>query len=251
MPRTLPVLAIAACLAAAGSQPAPAWAQTQPAETARAAVSPAPPAPLPARPVQGATRVPLLTRLGHMFTGAVIGGWLGYFASQLAVSDWDAGSAGDSGRAAWAGGGAVLGLVIGRVVSGSGAPGPSVGPMAAAGSRPIERAEIERSGAVNAYELVRSLRKDWLIPRGVNSWRESARGSADFDAPLIVTAGADHVLVYLDNAKLGGTQTLAEIGLEAIGRLEFVDAAQATFRWGTGHAHGVILLTTRGFEADR
>ncbi|HEX6132573.1 MAG TPA: hypothetical protein VFZ24_01245 [Longimicrobiales bacterium] len=193
----------------------------------------------------------LKSRLGRMFTGAVVGGWLGYFASHVAVSDWESDADFMHGRGAWAVGGVVLGAVTGRFAFDGGRGPDEMRPDFAAARQTIEREEIVAAGAADAYTLVRSLRKEWLIPRGLNSFTESARGRADFDEPIVVVPGDDHILVYLDNARLGGTQYLSDIGTESLGRLEFIPPNEATFRWGTGHAHGVILLTTMGAEIRR
>jgi hypothetical protein len=109
----------------------------------------------------------------------------------------------------------------------------------------VELPEIEKFGANSAFELVRSLRPEWLVPRGANSWRESAQGSADFGQPIVVIPGEERILVYMDNARMGGTRQLEEIVLSNVARIEFVEPAAATFRWGAGHAHGVILVTSR------
>jgi hypothetical protein len=205
---------------------------------------------VPAPPQEAAQGPSLKARVGRMFTGAVVGGWLGFFTSQVAVSDWDTRSGITTHRGAWAAGGMALGAFAGHLVTGGRKP-PAMRPDVASARQVITREEINGAGAANAYELVRSLRKEWLMPRGLNSFRESARGSADFGEEMVVVPGADHVIVYLDNARLGGTQYLAEVALETIGRVEFIEPSQATFRWGTGHAHGVILVTTMGFEVKR
>lgn len=219
-------------------------AQPQPASASRALGS-------GVEPVQEAQGPSLKARIGRMFTGAVVGGWLGYFASHLVVSDWESSTGIASSRGAWAAAGVALGAVAGRLVMGGGSSPDELRPGVAAARQTLERDEIIASGASDAYQLVRSLRKEWLIPRGVNSFRESARGTADFDAETVVVPGADHILVYLDNTRLGGTQFLADVGIEMLGRLEFIPPSEATFRWGTGHAHGVILLTTMSAEIDR
>ncbi|HSJ06259.1 MAG TPA: hypothetical protein VK936_06125 [Longimicrobiales bacterium] len=236
-PRLIPALLTALMLPCAGpvmAQPAPLPASVPVA----ADVGPAPPPEAAALQAAGPS---IKTRVGRMFTGAVVGGWLGYFVSHVAVSDWENRSGLTSYRRTWTVGGVLLGVVAGHLVSPGGRP-VEMQPTLAATRKRIERDEILQSGAVDAYELVRSLRKEWLIPRGVNSFRETARGTAGFDQPLTVTPGADHILVYLDNARLGGTQHLAEVTLDNIGRIEFIDGPEAVFRWGTGHVHGVILL---------
>jgi hypothetical protein len=189
----------------------------------------------------------LKSRIGRMFTGAVVGGWVGYFASHVAISDWENRSGITSYRGTWAAGGVALGAIAGRLVFGGGAEPPEMRPTLTSSRQFIDREEILRSGATDAYQLVRSLRKEWLIPRGVNSFRETPRAFVSEDV-AVIEPGADHVLVYLDNAMLGGTQTLSDIGLDPIGRIEFISASEATYRWGTGHAHGVIQLTTLGAE---
>lgn len=225
------------------------------------AVRPAPVSPRQSAVAVDITAVPelrqerqgpsLKARIGRIFTGAVVGGWVGYFASHVAVSDWESGSGIGSYRGTWAAAGVALGAVTGRLLSGGGNSPDDLRPGLTAARQFIGRDEIVKSGAGNAYDLIRSLRKEWLVPRGVNSFRETARGSADFGAETVVVPGADHILVYLDNARLGGTQHLVDIGVELIGRVEFITPSEATFRWGTGHAHGVILITSMGAETSR
>lgn len=243
------VLALSATLPApraaaqAASEPLP-QPLVLPAQLAHDAAAAAPRAP--SRSFFGSTP-------GRLMTGAVIGGWLGYFASHVATSDWNDAS---GNRLGWAAGGMVLGGVTGLFTTirldgparrPADAP-PNVPSGIAGGRSVIEHDEIRESGAANAFELVRSLRKEWLIPRGINSFTESARGRASLEEGTTIVPGADHVQVYLNNSRLGGTQTLQEIALSLIERIEFIPGSQATFRWGTGHAHGVILLTTRSAE---
>jgi hypothetical protein len=200
--------------------------------------------------VSASSRSFLASTPGRLMLGSAIGGWLGYFASHVAASDWKDAS---SNRLGWAAGGVVLGAVTGLFTTinlDGGRRAPSDIPMGIAASArgPLERDEIRASHAPNAYELVRSLRKEWLMPRGINSFTESARGFASMEEGSTVVAGADHILVYLNNSRMGGTQTLQEVSLAMIDRIEFIPGPQATFRWGTGHAHGVILLTTLSAE---
>ncbi|KPJ84342.1 MAG: hypothetical protein AMS18_16875 [Gemmatimonas sp. SG8_17] len=79
----------------------------------------------------------------------------------------------------------------------------------------------------NAYEAVQNLRPRWL----------RARGPASF-------SGAAPVIVYMDNVRAGGVDFLLGIPLDRVSEIRFFDAADATTRWGTGVAGGVIEVIT-------
>ncbi|MEO8619502.1 MAG: glycosyl hydrolase 115 family protein [bacterium] len=80
-----------------------------------------------------------------------------------------------------------------------------------------------------AYDAIEALRSNWLQTRGPDS----------FQSPSIV-------IVYLDNVKLGGVETLRAIELTALRTIEHFDGTTATARWGVGHGGGVILISTIG-----
>lgn len=89
----------------------------------------------------------------------------------------------------------------------------------------ISREEIMERGdnASTAMEVVRRLRPGWLLARG-----------------------ADPV-VYVDNVRRpGGMDALFSVPVGQIRLLEFIGAADATTRWGTGHTGGVIQVVTGG-----
>ena len=89
----------------------------------------------------------------------------------------------------------------------------------------ISREEIMERGdnASTAMEVVRRLRPAWLLARG-----------------------ADPV-VYVDNVRRpGGVDALFSVPVGQIRLLEFIGAADATTRWGTGHTGGVIQVVTGG-----
>ncbi len=79
-----------------------------------------------------------------------------------------------------------------------------------------------------AYEAVASLRSHWLETRGTDS----------FTAP-------SQVLVYLDETRLGGVETLRTIGLANVLYIRFIDGVTASGRWGLDHGQGVIQVATR------
>jgi hypothetical protein len=190
-----------------------------------------------------APRRSLMAALG----GAIIGAWIGYFASQVAVSDWDVAASKELDRGAWAIGGAVAGG-LGGLVLGRGKHGEAANPGTMASPSPrtlILRDEIVRAGAPNALALVQALRSEWLVIRGANSFRETARGTTSGFGVSISDPGKEDLVVYLDDARLGGPESLAEITVESIQYVQFLDASAATYRWGAGHSHGAILVSTR------
>lgn len=94
----------------------------------------------------------------------------------------------------------------------------------------IPREEIEQSGEMNAYDLVARLRPFWLTKRGQNS--------------ILPDMEVD-VAVYLDGlARLGGRTALRDLPTSMISEVRFLDAAAANYRFGQGHPHGAIVVST-------
>ncbi len=180
----------------------------------------------------------------HALGGAVVGAWIGYFASQLVASDWDSNVAID--RATWAAGGALVGTVSGFAVSTAIGGGSGARPAAVPGRRGavITTAEIRQAGKQNVYDLVAALRPDWLITRGVHSMRETPRGQSVGNGVLITDPGAPTIIVYLDGARLGGVEALRQISPAEVTVLEFLTPAEASQRFGAGHSHGAIVVST-------
>ena len=79
----------------------------------------------------------------------------------------------------------------------------------------------------NAYQAIEALHPTWLRPRGRNS-----------------ITNPSQVRVYRDGMSIGGVDVLRSMPTVDIGGIRFYDAASATQRWGTGHAAGVIAITT-------
>jgi hypothetical protein len=92
----------------------------------------------------------------------------------------------------------------------------------------ITRDELNRGHYSNLYDAVSGLRRNWLQTRGADSFNNPSQ-----------------VRVYLDNAMLGGTETLRNIDPVSVGSLKFYDGVAATTRWGTNHGAGVILVSSR------
>jgi hypothetical protein len=93
----------------------------------------------------------------------------------------------------------------------------------------ITAAEIQASPATNVHQLITSLRPGWLQTRGGSVARSEDGGN---------------VIIYLNQARLGGPGELQQMTLEGITSIAFVDARTATQRWGTGHAQGAIVVST-------
>ena len=92
----------------------------------------------------------------------------------------------------------------------------------------ISREELVRAHYTNLYDVVASLRRNWLITRGADSFKTPSQ-----------------VRVYLDNVMLGGTESLRNVDPVSVSYLKFYDGIAATTRWGTDHGAGVIFVSSR------
>jgi hypothetical protein len=90
--------------------------------------------------------------------------------------------------------------------------------------------EIGRTSAVTAYDAVRQLRPEWLRRRGRSS---------------IQTPRAEVLVVYLDGVRFGGPEALRTLTIGGIREIRYLDANDATTRFGTGHAGGALLIQTK------
>lgn len=107
--------------------------------------------------------------------------------------------------------------------SGSGAQ-PSTEARTTRGSANlITEAEISASNSQNALEVVQNLRPAMMRPR----------------------PGGGPVMLYLDDVKMMDLNSLSTVPSGRIREIRYISAQDATTRWGTGHASGVILVTTK------
>jgi hypothetical protein len=97
----------------------------------------------------------------------------------------------------------------------------------------ITESEISATAYQNALDVVQNLRPAMLIPRGVGS---DASGTMTTSIPIIV---------YMDDVRLGEPSSMVNIPASRIREIRFMNARDATTRWGTGHSSGVILVTTK------
>lgn len=97
----------------------------------------------------------------------------------------------------------------------------------------IPEAEIAAGSYQTALEAVQNLRPGMLIPRGVGS---DATG---------VSAASIPIVVYMDDVRLGELQSMVNIPAGRVKEIRFLNARDATTRYGTGHSSGVILVITK------
>ncbi|MFQ5769932.1 MAG: hypothetical protein ACE5HX_05315 [bacterium] len=88
--------------------------------------------------------------------------------------------------------------------------------------------EIQKSAASNAYDLIRNLRPHWLRGRGIKS---------------IKFQETSFPVVYVNDSRHGNIQSLTMISAHYIKEIQFLNAGDATFRFGLNHSSGAILIT--------
>jgi hypothetical protein len=87
--------------------------------------------------------------------------------------------------------------------------------------------QLRETNVGNVYDALRRLRPQWL----------RSRGSAS-----IVSPESTEAVVYVSGIRRGEPRTLQNVSLDQVQRVEFIDARDATTRFGTGHAGGAILV---------
>jgi hypothetical protein len=90
---------------------------------------------------------------------------------------------------------------------------------------PIRAEELTNLGTGNALAAVRALRPGWLRTPTQQSMR-----------------GHDRMVVYFEQLRLGGLDALQSMSITDIGKIEFVPAHEAQFRFGPGHLNGAIVV---------
>lgn len=96
----------------------------------------------------------------------------------------------------------------------------------------ITAAELQNSSASNLYQAVQVLRPQWLRSRGPTSLGGTARTGGE----------GSQLMVYMDNTRYGNVQSLQSLSLQGVIELRYLDASEATNRFGTGHAMGAIVI---------
>ncbi|MBW3569908.1 MAG: carboxypeptidase-like regulatory domain-containing protein [Gemmatimonadetes bacterium] len=118
-----------------------------------------------------------------------------------------------------------------------------VAPRASDRRRVIGRGEVEATTVTSAFELVQTLRPQWLRARGSDGLRFTPFETRDESGVNI--SDESPIIVYLDGRRLGPLETLRSITHGDIDRVEYYDAVEAQQRWGVGHPQGAIHVVTR------
>jgi len=122
-----------------------------------------------------------------------------------------------------------LTLVLAGVLVLAGCSGMTAGGGASSATNEITHEDIQSRIHLDTYEIVRQLRPTWVRTRGRPSF-----GDPDAGSPV----------VYLDQTFYGPVASLNQIDPRAIQRIEFMNASDATTRFGTGHMGGIIMVMT-------
>ncbi len=113
---------------------------------------------------------------------------------------------------------AVTGCATGSSTGAGNAPNPSL----------LTAEEIGTAGSDDAFSVVQALRPRWLWTRGATSINQP-----------------ESIKVYLDGSLMGGPEYLRQIRVRSILSIRFLDALEATNRWGLDHGLGAIMVSTR------
>jgi hypothetical protein len=100
--------------------------------------------------------------------------------------------------------------------------------------------EIVAGNFRNAYEVVERLRPNMFRQRAL-----TLRNNAGSTMATSAQQAQVPVVAYLDDARVGGADQLKTIPAAQIREIRYVNAQEASMRWGTGHASGAIVVYTR------
>ena len=118
-------------------------------------------------------------------------------------------------------------------------PACAHGPQAGAGAPAPQRQRVQRDlitleeiqsrDWTSLYDLVSTLRMNWL----------NLRGSDTINGPQ------ETVKVLLDGVPIGGVEQLHQQGVVGVQYLQYFDPVSASGRWGLGFGKGAIYISMR------
>ena len=92
----------------------------------------------------------------------------------------------------------------------------------------ITSEELATIDVQNALQAVQRLRPNFLQTHG--------------GATSSITRGPQDVVVYVDQTRMGGPGTLANIPISDVKEIQYLNGTDATQRYGTGHGSGAIIV---------
>lgn len=109
--------------------------------------------------------------------------------------------------------------------------------------RLIARAEVERTTTTSAFELIQSLRPQWMRGHGSDRLRTSVVETRDGLAMSL--SDESPIVVYVDGRLAGTLEALRGIPHGDVERVEYFDSLEAQQRFGRNHSQGAINVITR------
>lgn len=197
------------------------------------------------------------SRLLRSLVGGGLGGWVGFVGIEIKLNDWNdanRSSAANRQRVRATLAGAALGATVGALLPKrcGNAAVPSPDAVGSSFDQPISADEITHAGiSGTAYDIVYALRRRWLNDRGVDSPTEAPRVATTATGQEVVIPGEVHLIIYLDNMRMGTVSELRNIPAAGILGIRYYTPVQANYRWGRGHSHGAIQVLTVTEQSSR
>lgn len=94
----------------------------------------------------------------------------------------------------------------------------------------LTEADLAEVEGLDAHDAIRRLRPNWLRYRG---------------QAVLVGTDRESLRVYVNRNFFGDADSLKQLFVRDIQEIRYLDARQATLRFGTDHTVGAILVTTR------
>jgi hypothetical protein len=146
----------------------------------------------------------------------------------------------------------VFGSVFLVACATAGANGTGSAAKTKTSSELITTAEIDAGTFRDAYDIVQRLRPNWFTKARASSGGglsgTQVSGSGGGMAGVQSGSSGVGLVVYLDNARMGGTETLRDMSASAISSLQYMDAATATAKLpgiGSSIVSGAIVVMSR------
>lgn len=98
----------------------------------------------------------------------------------------------------------------------------------------LTASQLEDYSHLNAFDAIRRIRPQWL---------RNNRGQSSI---LDSSSERRGLRVYVDGMLLGGADDLKSLEVRAIHDVHFLNAREATVRFGTDHAEGALVVRTAG-----